>query len=407
MKSIFDLLVVLPLALVSPLANAQNGDHSQHALTPPCRWLEPPVPSPVDTLILGTSSGNGNPKVRVYMPSLCYPCKYSLDDHSSHDDLWKEKIDELPNSVYETTDMGATWKRVGRGEYYSEVFPARTGELRAPSDSKVLYQDNFEASRRTFNRSDDGGTSWIRPKFLLADQASAGAASLSFDLQAISFSEPLTLYATVVDWSPGAGKVMGKPLGLYISTDGGDSWRQFARDITGMTFEGGLPFPSAAVAIAPSNASVMYGFAGGDLVKTADAGHTWVHLGMADLLGAKQKPADAGAPALADAHENKFYVSFSDVPRYSLQQVVVDPSDENIVFVVEEAGGVLRSTDGGMKWMELRGVEFNNLDANNVVMDKSNPTRVLAGGRSGLYISDDLGDHFRRVAVPQSCPAAQ
>jgi photosystem II stability/assembly factor-like uncharacterized protein len=86
---------------------------------------------------------------------------------------------------------------------------------------------------------------------------------------------------------------------------------------------------------------------------------------------------------------------------------VVDPSNENVVFVVTEHGGVLRSTDGGIRWAELRGVEFKNLDANNLFIDRANPARILVGGESGLYLSDDRGDHFRRLNIPQSCPSTQ
>ncbi len=120
--------------------------------------------------------------------------------------------------------------------------------------------------------------------------------------------------------------------GVWKTTSAGETWFPVFDSITSSSAVG-------AIAVAPSNPSVVYVGMGdqdatglqelneGDGVyRSADAGRTWRHLGLAD---SKRIPS-----------------------------IVVDPRDENVILVAalgpqfkkNETRGVYRSTDGGTTW---------------------------------------------------------
>jgi hypothetical protein len=303
------IVLFLPIALVSLLATAQTSDSPQPPLKPPCHWLEPPTPSPVATYVLGAAPAYGGFQIRIYLPNLCDPCKYSLDDHSSHDDPLGEQMKELPRSVYETTDLGEDWKIAPGADLYSDIPPASTDEFlpfefRAPSDPKVRYR----LTSRGFSRSDKAGSTWVDPKFLLAAEWNEKEWYPRFSLEAISPSDPLTVFATVALIPSESRTTRVRTLGLYRSKDGGDSWQPFAKEISGLAFDRFMPAFSAAFAISSSNPSVMYGFAHGDIVRTADGGATWSYLHVADTLGARIKPTDERTPKISEPENGRFRI---------------------------------------------------------------------------------------------------
>jgi photosystem II stability/assembly factor-like uncharacterized protein len=188
--------------------------------------------------------------------------------------------------------------------------------------------------------------------------------------------------------------------GVWKSTDYGVDWA----NITDGTFPGDNSI--GAIAVAPSNASVMYVGTGesdirGDMVtgdgifKTTDAGRHWTYAG------------------LGDAH--------------TTMAIAVDPRDANVVYVASMGHvfkpnperGVFKSTNGGKTWQKVLYVD-DKTGANDVVIDPQNPNVLYAtmwqayrtpwklssgGPGSGLYKSTDGGAHWmnldRRPGFPQ------
>jgi hypothetical protein len=313
--------------------------------------------------------------------------------------------------------------------------------MAAPSNAKVLYKDLVPLTYYTenFSRSVDGGGTWIKPKFRLlgshTQRSPRQEDDLVFDLQAISPQKPLTVFATVVR-RPLAQRAWDRVfphyelLGLYISKDGGDSWTPFYSRITGVVFtvpwerheededDNRVPEFTTAFALAPSNPSVMYGYADGDLIKSVDAGRTWTPLFLKQELSRDRvlshgfrvefanksafgdKPlVDPGEMGGADAGFQDYYLRQLGLPRQRLSQIIVDPTNENTVYVVAEAG-LYRSMDGGKNWV-LLDLGFDELDGiDSIAINQNDPAQIFVGTFEGLYTSHDGGCHFENVIIP-------
>jgi photosystem II stability/assembly factor-like uncharacterized protein len=177
--------------------------------------------------------------------------------------------------------------------------------------------------------------------------------------------------------------------GVWKTTDAGRTWTPIFDD---------QPTGSiGAIAIAPSNAEVLYVGSGegmqrpdlsvgNGMYKSTDGGRTWTHLGLADAQ--------------------------------QIAQIVVDPRDENRLFVAalghpygpNAERGLFRSTDGGRTYEKVL-YRDEHTGAADVVLDPVNPDIVYAvlwearqgpwenavftGPGSGLFKSTDGGTTWR------------
>ena len=198
----------------------------------------------------------------------------------------------------------------------------------------------------------------------------------------------------------------GQPDTFYFGSVGGGVWKT---ENAGRTWfpisDQGIPIGSiGAIAVAPSNASVIYVGTGETdirsqhsygigMFKSTDAGKTWKHIG---LEGTRQ-----------------------------IGRVVVDPANPNRVYVaalghVYDANperGVYRSVDGGATWKKIlnKSSDPDNVGAVDLAIDPKNPRVLyaslwatrrppwavyaptnLAGG--GLYKSIDGGDTWKQLS---------
>jgi len=181
--------------------------------------------------------------------------------------------------------------------------------------------------------------------------------------------------------------------GVYKTTNGGTTWTNVTDGFLNTSSVG-------AIAVAPSNANVIYVGMGehairgttlshGDGVyKSTDAGKTWTHLGLRSTR--------------------------------VISRIRVDPANPDLVFVAAQGTpyvpsndrGIYRSQDGGKNWKKILFV--NDLTGpSDLAMDSANP-RVLYAGmwnhqrkpwylRSGgpasaIYKSSDGGDTWQKTS---------
>jgi photosystem II stability/assembly factor-like uncharacterized protein len=195
-------------------------------------------------------------------------------------------------------------------------------------------------------------------------------------------------------------RVKGEADAIYIATASGGVFKSANNGVSfSPVFDGVDAMMSiGAVAVAPSaprtvwigtgEANTRQSSSWGDGVyKTTDGGKTWTNMGLADTR--------------------------------SVGRIVIDPTDENVVYVAAQGHlwgpnaerGVFKTADGGRTWKKVLFVD-ENTGANDLVIDPSNPQVLYAatyqrqraawgfnggGPGSGIYKTTDGGATWTKL----------
>ena len=220
--------------------------------------------------------------------------------------------------------------------------------------------------------------------------------------------------------------------GVWITEDAGVNWRN-TTDYT-------VPsLATSTIGISQSNANVIYAgtgepfgnldaLSGMGIVKSTDAGETWVHLTNTTSLGSVGRiivnPTDANH--LVVGTSKGIYVSTDggvswnrtftqgivatvnaqgvtvNTP-YSNAQDVVSTSDFSALYASIGTYGVLKSTDGGNTWTRVFDApsKGNNIKRIELSVAPTDNNRIFlsaeAGSTVAFYISDDAGVTFTEL----------
>lgn len=195
--------------------------------------------------------------------------------------------------------------------------------------------------------------------------------------------------------------VVGQPMVYYMGTVGGGIWKTTDDGITWKNVSDGFLKTATvgAISVSESNPNIVIAGMGehaargvmtsmGDGVyKSTDAGKTWKHIGL-------------------------------DKTRH-ISDVIIDPTDPNIIFVSAQGAqygasterGIYKSTDGGDTWKNVLFAD-NTTGASGLTMDMTNPTILYAamwqhrrypwtmesgGKNSGIYKSTDSGETWQQL----------
>jgi photosystem II stability/assembly factor-like uncharacterized protein len=264
------------------------------------------------------------------------------------------------NGIYKSLDAGKTWSRVWvqAGQIGTMIvhpqnpdvaFAAVLGHAFGPNPERGVY------------RTRDGGRTW-QP--VLRKDADTGASDVAFDP-----SNPNVVFAGLWQarrrpWELVSG---GPGSGLYVSRDGGDTWKQ----LTGKGLPDG-PWGKIGVAVAPSDGRRVYALIEGDyggLFRSDDGGDKWTR-----------------ASADHKVRQRAWYYS----------TMTVNPANPDDVWFPQVP--MVRSIDGGHTLKVVRG--FRHGDHHDMWIDPKNPRRMIDGNDGGVEISNDGGDTWTPVFLP-------
>lgn len=269
------------------------------------------------------------------------------------------EFDRSAGVIYKSTDGGENWRAVWRGGSLARYI------LINPHDTRVLYASTGIFDREAANsdpatrspggegvlKSTDGGENWTAINNGLGNRY-VGTLSLHP-------TNPEILIA-------GTGNNQYREnAGVYLTTDGGANWRSVLADYGVYT----------AVEFAPGDPNTVYAGGTEAFLRSRDGGHSWEVMSGGGYSGWGSPGTRSGFPI----------------------DIEVDPVDSNRLFVNNYGGGNFLSLDGGANWTNASN-GYTGAQIRQVAVDPTNPARVIAAGRSGIFSSDDGGMSWNGIS---------
>ncbi|MDH3272842.1 MAG: hypothetical protein OEN56_15995, partial [Gemmatimonadota bacterium] len=257
--------------------------------------------------------------------------------------------------VWRSTDGGSSWTHLGLEG--TERIKRIVVDPRDPDVALVcaMGREWGPNPERGVFKTTDGGRSWDHVLFVDED---TGCSDIDIDL-----SNPRNVYAGM--WTfrrrPWRFDDGGKETALYVSRDGGDSWKK-------ITTTPDEPMARIGLSVAQSRPNVVYLITeyptAGSLFRSEDYGESWTMV-----------------------NDDKNTINFR--PFY-YSDVFVDPSDHNTLFTL--SGGLAKSTDGGRTFERIaRDVHG---DHQSLWIDPADGEHVLSGSDGGMQVTYDGGANF-------------
>ncbi len=263
------------------------------------------------------------------------------------------------DGIYKSTDAGRTWVHLGLrdGQQIGSLIvdPADPNRVFAA----VLGHPFGPNAERGVFRSVDGGQTW--QKVLYKDE-NVGAIDLEF-----APGNANKIYADMwasraAPWENGGGDGPGS--GLYVSTDGGDSWHQLTQGLP--TWQQGLG--RIGFTVAPSDPNRMYALVdakdASGLYRSDDAGETWRRVKSDDRI--TDRGSDFAWVRVAPDDENRIYINDTSTYRSDdagqtltafkgapggddYHSTWINPLNPSIIALASDQGATI-SANGGATW---------------------------------------------------------
>jgi photosystem II stability/assembly factor-like uncharacterized protein len=311
----------------------------------------------------------------------------------------------IHTGIYRTTDGGENWTHVLKPP------PERAGEVFSAVELSSSQPDiGYAGSNQAVYRTEDAGETWT----LVAGGASWGSpgvvAGTPIDLQCDP-RDPNRLFAN---------NYQG---GNFLSEDGGKTWKNASKGYTGAQV--------VSVAVDPSNPGRVYSSGRNGVWRSDDGGAFWYGI---------RNFADRDSPewgGIADPTQSDRLLVGGDTvfesvdggaswqplllpqPFRPLTSVIVfAPSDPKIIYagaagpqsmllleVLEPAGGLVVSHDGGATWQSVVGDQLTDTPILGLSVDAQNPQVVFAATAKGLYRTTNGGTSWTLMSgLPGGSP---
>jgi photosystem II stability/assembly factor-like uncharacterized protein len=264
------------------------------------------------------------------------------------------------DGVYKSTDSGTTWTNMGLAE---------TGRIQRiivhPTNPNIVFvcalgRATGPQHERGVFRTTDAGKTWKQVLFV---DENTGCSGLTMDAH-----NPNVLFAgawqvVLHTWAMFSG---GPSSGIYVTRDGGNSWKHVEH--------AGLPkspLGKIDVAIAPTNSKRVYA-----LIQTPDQGSVW----RSDDGGVAWKVVNYQRPLIGRAG---YYINI---------KVSTGNADEILIA----NSSFFRSQDGGKTFAE---VPWGG-DNHDIWIDPKNPDHFGLTNDLGARLTTNHGKSFESVALP-------
>ena len=280
-----------------------------------------------------------------------------------------KEYDLTKGMVYKTTDGGDHWTRIWYGDNlarYVWIDPGNTNILYVSTGIFDREAANSDAATDFAGgigvlKSIDGGQTWR------ALNQSNGLGNLYVGSLFMHPTNPSVLLAAT-----GCGQY-GTGAGVYLTTDGGETW-------TRILAEGTQPF--GVVEISTLSPTVAYAVGGGAVYRSDDGYQTWTrYFSGYNIPGEPSAGTFWGPPGMRAG----FPIDFE-----------ADRRDPMRVFANMYGGGNFLSTDGGKTWVNAsRG--YTGAMMRSVAVAPTDPDLVYSVAGSGVFRSTDRGGDWQGI----------
>lgn len=273
------------------------------------------------------------------------------------------------NGVYKSFDNGKTWQRLRIAASELSVYSLDIH----PVDNTILLIGTNDG----IYRSEDQGSTWAKSSW-----------PLDF------------LHVTCVLFHPhNLQKVFAGTDGdgLFISLDGGFTWKEFADYSMDRV---------RSIVLDPSNPFAVYYLSEYTLHKSFDYGETWSQShGLSTSNTMFLDPNDSKIIYVGTyrgvfrSTDGGYLFEFYSAPfgHENVLALIYDPNNPSNVYSGLAGGGVYKSTDGALTW-QLKSKNLHAADIKNVVFHEENPNILYAATyEGGVYKSLDNGNHWEPI----------
>ncbi len=266
------------------------------------------------------------------------------------------------NGIYKTTDGGKNWTHVWkqRGQIGTMIVHPTNPDI---AFAAVLGKPFGPNPERGVFRTRDGGRTWQQ---VLKKDADTGASDVAMDPTNPNILFTGLWQARRYPWEMTSG---GPGSGLYMSRDGGDTWKQLTKS--------GLAdgtWGKVGVAVSRSDPRRVYALIEaekGGLFRSVDGGENW------ELVSANRA-----------LRQRAWYYT----------TLTVNPANAEEVWFPQVP--MLRTIDGGKTILPVKG--FHHGDHHDLWIDPRNPKRMIAANDGGVDISLNGGESWFAPALPIS-----
>jgi photosystem II stability/assembly factor-like uncharacterized protein len=318
--------------------------------------------------------------------------------------------------AFRTTDGGQTWFGAGIVGTARSLTSITFLASEQPGDPPTILAGDNGAS---VWRSTDGGSSWDQA------QLAGGEVPLTAVRLSPGSTDGQTVYAGTAFYRALESDILtahNSSLGFFRSYDAGRTWENIAED----TFAG---FGILNLAVSPEDPEVVYAATGNGLYLSRDGGETWRHLDGLEsvVLPAVNPPSaesglivedvlldpsdsrtvlaaimQAGVYRSEDGGETWVQASAGMDPNEPAFDLVADPNRPGVFYVSTWQSGVFVTTDGGTSWHRLTdGLNYTHMRALALSQDGA---VLYAGtrGRGVFRLGTPIGE--AEAAQPSAIP---